>query len=160
MKRLVLFVIGFAALVACADSEPPSGVIASPLEGTGNSCSHATCAAGSALVSGCSSCATTVCSADPYCCQVAWDETCVGEAKSLCAGGCESAPAPDAGTEPSADSGSPACVHPVCQAGASLTASCGACAQTVCGADPYCCSTAWDTTCVGEAVSLCGVSCP
>lgn len=29
----------------------------------------------------------------------------------------------------------------------------------VCATDPYCCSTAWDAVCVGEAQSLCGVSC-
>lgn len=160
MKRLILISIGLAALVACADSEAPSGELASSLEGTGNSCVHATCGAGAALVSGCSPCATTVCGVDPYCCQVAWDETCVGEAKSLCAGGCESAPAPETEPVPVPEAGAPACAHPVCQAGGSLTASCGGCPQTVCGADPYCCSTAWDATCVGEAVSLCGVACP
>jgi uncharacterized membrane protein len=32
-----------------------------------------------------------------------------------------------------------------------------ACCELVCGGDPFCCTTAWDSLCVGEALSLCAV---
>src|SRR4029453_8138066 len=31
-----------------------------------------------------------------------------------------------------------------------------ACCAQVCAADPFCCETAWDGICVGEALSMCG----
>jgi hypothetical protein len=36
-------------------------------------------------------------------------------------------------------------------------ATCQAC---VCGVDPFCCSTAWDGICAGEAAGVCAASCP
>ncbi len=56
--------------------------------GGSSSCSHSTCVTGTALVSGCNSCATTVCASDSYCCTTSWDSTCVSEATSWCSGGC------------------------------------------------------------------------
>lgn len=56
--------------------------------GSGSTCSHSTCVTGTALVSGCNSCATTVCASDSYCCTTSWDSTCVSEANSWCSGGC------------------------------------------------------------------------
>lgn len=53
----------------------------------------------------------------------------------------------------------PACAHPVCTAGVKLTASCDPCAQAVCAADSYCCSSQWDAQCVSEVASICGKSC-
>jgi hypothetical protein len=53
----------------------------------------------------------------------------------------------------------PACEHAVCAAGAKLVAACDPCATQLCAADPYCCSTEWDATCVGEVASICGQSC-
>ena len=53
----------------------------------------------------------------------------------------------------------PVCAHPVCAAGGPLDATCDSCATQLCAADPYCCSTAWDATCVGEVASICGNTC-
>lgn len=53
----------------------------------------------------------------------------------------------------------PLCAHAVCSVGAPLVAACDACATVLCAADPYCCSTEWDATCVGEVASICQKSC-
>lgn len=50
--------------------------------GATNTCSHDPHAEGDPLTSGCSSCATSICSYDPYCCQYYWDWICVDEAAS------------------------------------------------------------------------------
>lgn len=44
------------------------------------------------------------------------------------------------------------CAHPVTQTGAALGSSCDHLAWVVCGLDSYCCNTAWDAICVGEAM--------
>lgn len=51
------------------------------------------------------------------------------------------------------------CSHGLCANGGKLEASCDPCAATVCEADAYCCSTAWDGICVNEAKSMCNVTC-
>lgn len=48
--------------------------------GTTNTCAHDVHAEGAPLASGCASCATSICSYDPYCCQVWWDGICTWEA--------------------------------------------------------------------------------
>lgn len=53
-----------------------------------SSCSHSECFYGEALTNGCSSCVTTVCAQDLYCCNNEWDSFCVYEAKWGC-GICE-----------------------------------------------------------------------
>jgi hypothetical protein len=162
MKSQTILALSTLALACSTAGTDPPGTSRARLEesdggaDSGVACAHSTCAAGIALIPSCDACATTVCTADPYCCQVSWDETCVGEGKSLCAQSCTT-PVLDSGT---GDSGTSACSHPVCTAGSALVASCDACAQAVCGADAYCCSGGWDATCVGEAVSICGVQCP
>jgi hypothetical protein len=52
-----------------------------------------------------------------------------------------------------------ACSHAICATGIGLLAACDPCATQLCAQDPYCCSTAWDATCVGEVASICGKSC-
>jgi len=49
----------------------------------------------------------------------------------------------------------PSCDHDVCTEGGPLLKSCDTCSAAVCGADPYCCSTAWDPLCVGATGKLC-----
>jgi hypothetical protein len=157
MKVQTILVLSTFALACSTAGTDPPGVARARLEETDAgtdaavACAHATCTAGVALTLGCDACTTTVCTADPYCCQVTWDETCVGERKSLCAESC---------AQPVPDSGPSACSHAVCTSGSALVATCDPCAQAVCGADPFCCSGGWDATCVGEAVSICGVQCP
>jgi hypothetical protein len=66
--------------LTCAESAP--------------ACSHNLCVQGGVLVSGCDSppltpsCVATICSADPFCCHVGWDISCVQEVSSLCGKNC------------------------------------------------------------------------
>jgi hypothetical protein len=54
----------------------------------GGNCAHDVCSAGLALNPLCSSCALAVCSSDPYCCFVTWDDSCVTEVAQFCPAGC------------------------------------------------------------------------
>jgi hypothetical protein len=52
------------------------------------------------------------------------------------------------------------CSHDVCDEGDALDPSCNDdCAEAVCNEDSYCCTTAWDATCVGEADQYCADIC-
>ena len=70
----------------------------------------------------------------------AWTQACVDLAKTLCSTSCN-------------------CAHSVCGQSAELAIGCNPCADAVCAADPYCCATAWDGSCAGEAVAICGIDC-
>ena len=56
--------------------------------------------------------------------------------------------------------GGSTCTHPICSASVKLTQACDPCAASVCTADSYCCTTKWDSICVGEVASVCGQTCP
>jgi hypothetical protein len=66
----------------------------------------------------------------------------------------------DPGCLRASDDNEQQCAHDICQAGVALTASCDACVATICAVDPFCCSTSWDSLCVGEVASECGLTCP
>lgn len=54
------------------------------------------------------------------------------------------------------------CEHNECLQGLPLISgppACSTCVETVCGCDPYCCSTNWDHFCVHEAQQLCSLVC-
>lgn len=65
---------------------------------------------------------------------------------------------PDADADAGSDAGD-ACAHPICATGGALVAACDPCATQLCAQDPYCCTTTWDATCVGEVASICGKTC-
>ncbi|UQA57589.1 MopE-related protein [Polyangium aurulentum] len=52
------------------------------------------------------------------------------------------------------------CAHPLCTTGGTLTPSCDPCVAKVCASDSYCCNSGWDSICVGEVTSICGLTCP
>jgi Zn-dependent metalloprotease len=58
------------------------------------SCAHTLCTTGAPLAAGCDSppsfpsCAGAICSADPYCCATAWDDTCTSEVATICGKNC------------------------------------------------------------------------
>ena len=89
-------------------------------------------------------CCEQVCAdeAFEYCCQVRWDQACVNRARVVC-----SEYMPDCG-----DVGLDGCnkVHetPAC--------SDSSCCTAVCAVDPFCCSTAWDSSCVERSYSTLG----
>src|SRR3954469_12088201 len=53
-----------------------------------------------------------------------------------------------------------ACTHPICSAGTKLISRWDPCAPKICAVDNYCCSTSWDSVCVGEVASICGQCSP
>ncbi len=110
----------------------------------GPSCSHDACEVGEAMSPSCDSCVSQLCELDPYCCETSYDETCVAEAQTIAVCGCA---APQT------------CAHDECAEGEILDPECSDCAQTVCEADGYCCTTSWDALCVQRTVELCGKTC-
>jgi len=116
-------------------------------EGCG--CAHDVCTQGAALTTACSACVAAICALDSYCCASGWDVTCVGETESVCGSGACAA----------------GCPHSLCSAGPDNTpfwAYCdspGTCVADLCAQDSWCCSTDWDSLCVGEVSSICGLNC-
>ena len=111
----------------------------------GGSCSHNPCSTGDPLSAACSSCVDTVCDDDPYCCQTSWDDICVGQAEDVASCNC--------------DGGGSDCAHDECELGGPLTEGCSACAQEVCDADDYCCTTDWDVYCTDAAEDIAACNC-
>jgi hypothetical protein len=51
------------------------------------------------------------------------------------------------------------CEHDMCLTGIALTAAyCGSCVTDICAGDPYCCTQNWDSTCVAQVSSVCGLT--
>ena len=71
------------------------------------------------------------------------------------------APAPAPGPDALVGAlGETTCNHDLCATGAPLGSSCHACAAAICAVDWVCCTYVWDSICVGEVASVCGVTCP
>lgn len=111
--------------------------------GCASACAHNKCVTGVALASNCEPCVTQVCAVDSFCCTTSWDSICVGEVTSVCGISCGMA-----------------CAHNKCITGAALNPNCDPCVNTVCTFDSYCCTTAWDSLCVSEVTTYCGIICP
>jgi hypothetical protein len=108
----------------------------------GPSCAHDPCVTGAPLVADCSTCVTSVCNEDPFCCTGAWDVGCVQQAEAscglTCGGGCGDgqcqAPLGEKCSTCAVDCGPcPGCGDGTCQAQAgetcaSCAADCGPCA--------------------------------
>ena len=92
---------------------------------------------------------TCVCKADDFCCNMAWDEKCVGvavgECGLTCDGGGDDGPPPTGG-DCCAGNGSPGCDDMTVQ-------------DCVCALDSYCCTDEWDGICAAEAQYECGNDC-
>jgi C1A family cysteine protease len=150
--------------------------------GGGSGCTHPFCSTGAKLASGCDSCATKICAADSYCCSTQWDSFCVGEVSSVCGQTCGSGCTPNCGGKTCGSDGcggscgscssgqtcnasgqcaggGGGCTHTLCSMGAKLVSGCDPCATKICAADSYCCSTQWDSVCVGEVSTVCGQTC-
>ena len=89
-------------------------------------------------------CCATTCEADPYCCDVEWDDFCAGEASGLCTGSFDAC-GPGAGSCAS-DNDSPGCEDVEC-------------CNMVCMEDPFCCVDTWDEKCAEEAFGPCMLAC-
>ena len=90
------------------------------------------------------SCCSAVCRVNPDCCIIAWDQQCADLAVQFCGGGYQ------CGSWTSGDclraGDTPFCNDP-------------ACCEAVCTIEPFCCSNAWDSFCVGYAVDRCRRGC-
>ncbi len=95
---------------------------------------------------GCSDaeCCRKTCALDQYCCDVQWDARCVGESEGICDGQFRSC-APRSGLCDVLRE-TPGCEDTTC-------------CNKVCATDPFCCLTAWDSTCANEAESACFLTC-
>ena len=93
----------------------------------------------------CDTCAGDICARDSYCCTTAWDNICVGEV---------SLDLRPVVRRRRLD------VRPLdLRLGQQAVKTCDACAGNICGQDPYCCNTKWDSQCVSEVSSICGETC-
>jgi hypothetical protein len=83
-------------------------------------------------------CCSSVCDADPFCCEQQWDEVCVEEAVDICVLSCGGSLAGD-------------CLVP------HENPSCNesGCCDEVCAVDSYCCQAMWDDVCASEAWDMC-----
>lgn len=90
------------------------------------------------------SCCSAVCFVQPGCCTESWDGFCTSLARDLCCGNglCGD---PCNGSCLVAH-GDPNCNDPWC-------------CEAVCAADPFCCSSSWDTLCVQFASVRCATAC-
>jgi hypothetical protein len=63
------------------------GTICNSQKCAGN-CAHSPCVVGTILVASCNPCVSSICSADPYCCNTSWDSLCVQEVGTICGDTC------------------------------------------------------------------------
>ncbi len=110
------------------------------------------CVTGPPLDPLCGDCVAQVCTLDSSCCSIMWDATCVVGVRTVCGSlSCSEAQG--------------ICSHGLCQTGPLLSASCDAppaafsCVDAICTAQPSCCSTTWDSSCVDAIVTVCGANC-
>jgi hypothetical protein len=54
----------------------------------------------------------------------------------------------------------PVCDHDKCSTGIMLDPTCDPCVEAIIDRDPYCGTTSWDSICVGQVFSVCGITCP
>lgn len=83
-------------------------------------------------------CQAIVCLVDPFCCSVTWDQECAAAANLLCL----TCLGPN--SDCCSNHATPGCDDDECEA-------------TVCAVDPFCCDSAWDSTCASEAELACEV---
>jgi hypothetical protein len=94
-------------------------------------------------------------------CQASCVPACTGKqcGPDGCGGNCGSCPTGQSCDANGKCQGTAMCAHGECDTGAALTNGCDACVTKICAADSYCCTTSWDSICVGEVGSICGQSC-
>jgi hypothetical protein len=71
-------------------------------------CSHNECENGDPLDATCNTCVSQICSVDPFCCDTAWSDECIGKVETVCGQSCETTtvstlPPPPTSTVPSTD---------------------------------------------------------
>jgi hypothetical protein len=144
-------------VISCNDNNACTSDACSPNSGCSNSVipqPHNKCSVGPAgtPLLNCPSdpCVQAVCQSDPFCCNTDWNQQCVNEVFSVCQS-----------KSCSASAGS--CSHTLCTTGSTLVSGCDSgsanCVQQICAVDSFCCTTEWDSICVGQVASVCGLNC-
>ena len=87
-------------------------------------------------------CCTQVCAQDNFCCDVAWDSTCVDLARGFAVCGCTFECGDD-------------CAGSCCRAHDNGACDDPTCCALVCASDSYCCDTLWDSVCASTARTTC-----
>ena len=98
-------------------------------------CEHDLCEEGDGLDEACDPCVADICQIDSFCCDFVWDDACVEQVLSVCGDTMCAA----------------ACEHSPCESGGPLDATCQPCVTFICAADPLCCSSQWDSTCIDRS---------
>lgn len=81
-----------------------------------------------------------VCTVDPYCCEVSWDELCVNHVEDALCGGCTFGPSStDFGLDCCEPAKTPGCPDEMAS-------------DCVCDADPFCCLVEWDQVCIDTGI--------
>jgi ankyrin repeat protein len=83
---------GIDKALARADSNPlvkPYADVIRARAAAASSCAHAPCVPGGSLDPGCGTCVQSICDADPFCCDQAWDNVCVSQVASVCGASCD-----------------------------------------------------------------------
>lgn len=88
-------------------------------------------------------CCSIVCSQDPFCCDVQWDQYCAAAAEQICGACANPCGDPDGGD----------CCVPKQTPGCNNSD----CCEGICSFDPFCCQTRWDLQCAQTAQLICGV---
>ena len=120
---------------------------------------HQKCEVGRRLQGSPDQCAQFVMIGDLSCRDNTWSQACVNQVASVCGAAC-------ATFNPNTQVTTSHCTASICQVqdptnGGPIERGCdGRCAAAVCAADSYCCDVNWDTICVAEVSSICGISCP
>jgi Notch-like protein len=57
------------------------------------------------------------------------------------------------------DEGCSTCSHDICVQGSALVPGCEPCVSQICAVDAFCCSNSWDSVCVNQVASVCGLVC-
>jgi hypothetical protein len=110
------------------------------------------CSSGPALLESCDACVALTCLDRPSCCNSSWDSPCITRVRTLC-------------NSLLCDESAGSCSHALCAEGDPLTASCDApplspsCVDAICAANPSCCLTEWDDSCVDAVASVCSKNC-
>ncbi len=136
---------GLCALDAITNANA-GGVCAGVSDCPGAPVSGSCCQTGGNGSPGCedAACEAAVCAIDLFCCDISWDGVCATLAVDNANLGGACAGVSDC---PSGPAGNPCCTaHPF------LGCVNAACQTFVCNVDPFCCNTAWDAVCAGEAV--------
>jgi hypothetical protein len=85
--------------------------------------------------------------------------TCTNATCNTTTGACDPQNGTGGGSGAGGGVGTGSCDHTECTTGDALLTTCDSCTAALCAIDSFCCTDLWDSTCVSEVSSACGMSC-